>query len=90
MHASDYDHFIPLTLSLTVVWIEISKKKTPIFYSLGSCYPRLANRKKLIVPLEKYFKTLNNMINGTPAHNVLSHLQFFNKVGKKWCRNMGI
>ena len=61
----DYDHFIPLTLSLTVVWIEISEKKTPIFYSLGSCYPRLANRKKLIVPLEKYFKTLNNMINGT-------------------------
>ena len=37
---------------------------------MRSCHQRLANRKKLFLPLEKYFKT-----------KFLSHLQFF-KVGK--------
>ena len=54
-------------LSRTVVWTEISekKKKNINFSSLRSSYHRLANRKKLILPLEKYFKTLNDMIIGT-------------------------
>ena len=54
-------------LSFTVVWIDRLKflKKTISFSSLKSCYHKLANRMKLILPLEKHFKTLNNMIIGT-------------------------
>ena len=53
-------------ISLTVVWVEVfekkkNKKKT-IFSSLRSCYHRQANRKALILPLEKYLKILNDMI----------------------------
>ena len=45
------------------MWVEISeKKKTSIFSSLRSCYHKLTNRKNLVLPLEKYFKTLNDMI----------------------------
>ena len=32
---------------------------------MRSRYKRLANRKKLFLPLEKYFKTLKDMIIGT-------------------------
>ena len=54
-------------LSFTVVWIDRLKflKKNISFSSLKSCYHKLANRMKLILPLEKHFKTLNNMIIGT-------------------------
>ena len=37
------------------------------FSSLRSRYNRLANRKKLILSLGKYFKTLKNMIIGTES-----------------------
>ena len=45
--------------------VEISEKNTIYFSSLRSCYHKLANRKNLILPLEKYFRTLNDMIIGT-------------------------
>ena len=52
-----------------VVWVEISEKKTKkkniSFSGLRPRYYRLANRKKLILPLKKYFKTLKDMIIGT-------------------------
>ena len=51
------------------------------FFGLRSQYHRLANRKKLILPLAKYFKTSKDMIIGTATHNLLIHLEFF-KVGK--------
>ena len=52
-----------------VVWIKVSEKKNISFSGLRSCYNRLANRKKLILPL-KYFKTLKNMISGTKLFTV--------------------
>ena len=52
-------------LSLTVVWVDRLRflKK-----SLKSFYHKLAIGKKLILPLEKYFKTLNN-IRALPAQS---------------------
>ena len=47
-----------------VVWVKISEKSIN-FSDLRSCYHRLANRKKLILSLEKYFKTLKDMIIST-------------------------
>ena len=44
------------------VCVKISEKENIKFSSLRSRYNRLANRKKLILPLEKFFKTLKNMI----------------------------
>ena len=40
-------------------------KKNINFSGLKSPYHRLVNRKKLILSLEKYFKTLKDMIIGT-------------------------
>ena len=55
----------PFSIKPTVVWVKISEKKNISFFGLRSRYNRLANRKKLILPLEKYFKTLKDMISGT-------------------------
>ena len=70
------------------MWVDrlrFLKKK----YSLRSCYHKLPNRKKLILPLEKYFKTLNDMFVGTPDAKPYSHLQFF-KVGEIMVSNISI
>ena len=64
-------------LSLTVVWVDrLRFLKKKLFSSLRSFYHKLAIGKKLILPLEKYFKTLNN-IRALPAQSFWSHLQFF-------------
>ena len=55
----------PFSIKPTVLWVKISEKKNISFSSLRSRYSRLANRKKLILPLEKYFKTLKETISGT-------------------------
>ena len=57
----------PFSLKPTDVWVKISEKKNILFFGLRSRYNRLANRKKLILPLEKYFKTLKDMIIGTES-----------------------
>ena len=46
------------------------RKKTINFSGLRSHYNRIANRKKLILPLEKYFKTLKDMISGTELFTI--------------------
>ena len=56
--------------------VEISEKKT-FFSSFRSRYHRLTNRKKLILPLEKYFKTLNDMIIGTAGTKPLQSFTIF-------------
>ena len=45
----------------------LKKKEHINFSSLRSRYNRLANGKKLILSLEKYFKTLKDMIIGTES-----------------------
>ena len=63
-------------LSCCVGWqVEISEKKKN--YSLRSCYHKLPNRKKLILPLEKYFKTLNDIFVGTPDAKPLQSFTIF-------------
>ena len=58
----------------------LTKKKN--FSRFLSCYHRLASRKKIFLPLEKYFKTLKDMIIGTAdALFFESFTQFF-KVGE--------
>ena len=66
-------------LSLAVVWVGRLRflKKKIFFSSFRSCYHRLANRKKLIFPLEKYFKTLNDMIIGTAGTKLLESFTIF-------------
>ena len=51
-------------------FISIKPKKIINLFSLRSRYRRLANRKKLILPLGNYIKTLKE-------HNFLSNVQFF-------------
>ena len=58
-------HNNPFSLKPTVVWVKISEKENISFFVLRSSYNRQANSKKLILPLEKYFKTLKDMISGT-------------------------
>ena len=48
----------------TAVWVKISEKSIN-FSGLRTSYLKLANRKKLILPLGKDFKTLKNIIIGT-------------------------
>ena len=55
----------PFIIKPTVARVKISEKKNINSSSLKSPYHRLANRKKFILPLEKYFKTLKGMIIGT-------------------------
>ena len=55
----------PFSIKSTVLWVKISEKKNISFSGLRSRYNRLANRRKLILPLEKYFKALKDMISGT-------------------------
>ena len=55
----------------TAVWIKISEKKYVSFSGLRSHYSRLANGKKLTLLLEKYFKTLKDMISGTELFTIL-------------------
>ena len=45
-------------------------KKYINFSGLRSRYDRLAIRKKLILPLKKYLKTLNDMIIGTESSKI--------------------
>ena len=52
------------------MWVKISEKKKINFFGLKFHYNRLANRKKLILPLEKYLKTLKDMIIGTESFTV--------------------
>ena len=47
------------------------KRKTSVFPVLDLVTNRLANRKKLILPLEKYFKALKDMISGTDLFTTL-------------------
>ena len=77
----DYDHlYIPLTsnkakcslkpsffLGITTPFL-LSRKKSSNLFSLRSRYRRLANRKKLILPLGNYIKTLKE-------HNFLIDVQ---------------
>ena len=60
----------PFSIKPTVVWVKISEKKNISFFVLRSRYNRLANRKKLILPLEKYFKTLKDVITGTDLFTI--------------------
>ena len=50
----------------------IGKAKIPNIQTLFRLlhYNRIANRKKLILPLEKYFKTLKDMIIGTESFTI--------------------
>ena len=41
------------------------------------CYHKPANRKKLILPLEEYFKTLNDMIINTARTKILESFAIF-------------
>ena len=52
------------------MWVKIFQKKNISFSGLRSRYKRLANRKKVILPLEKYFKTLKDMIIGTESFKI--------------------
>ena len=45
-------------------------KKNINFSCFRSGYNRLANRKKLILPVEKYFRTLKDMIIGTESFTI--------------------
>ena len=54
----------PFSIKATAVRVKISDTKIN-FFGLQSPYHRLANRKKLILPIEKYFKTLKGIIMGT-------------------------
>ena len=45
----------PFSIKPTAVWVKSLQKKNINFSSLRSRYNRLTNRKKLILPLEKYF-----------------------------------
>ena len=47
----------PFSTEPAIVWVKISD-----FFGLRSRYGRLANQKKLILPLEKYLNTLKDMI----------------------------
>ena len=76
-------------LSLTIVWVDSLRILKKIFFSsLRSCYHKLANREKLILLLEKYFKTLNDMIIGTAGTTLLELFTIFqsrrNNVVKIW------
>ena len=60
----------PFSIKPTLVWVKIFEKKNISFSGLNSRYNRLANRKKLVLPLEKYFKTLKDMIIGTESFTI--------------------
>ena len=60
----------PFSIEPTVVLVKVSEKKNISFFGLRSRYNRLANRKKLILPLEKYFKTLKDMISGAELFTI--------------------
>ena len=59
----------PFSIEPTVVWVKISEKININFSGLRSRY-MLANRKKLILPLEKYLNTLKDMIIGTESFTI--------------------
>ena len=48
-----------------------------IYTKLRSCYHQLANRKKLILPLGKYFKTMNDTFIGTAGTELLESFTIF-------------
>ena len=80
--------FLPQTnifLGITTLFVtspqlcgsRLLRKKNICFSSFRSRYHRLANRKKLILPLEKYFKTLKNMIIGTSCTQLFESFTTF-------------
>ena len=71
----------PFSIKPTVVSVEISEKENISFFVLRSCYNRQANSKKLILSLEKYFKTLKDMISGTEFFTIF---QSRRNNGVKW------
>ena len=60
----------PFSIKPTVIWVKIFEKKNISFSGLISCYNRLASRKKLILPLEKYFQTLKVMVVGIESFTI--------------------
>ena len=60
----------PFFIKPTVVWVKIFETKNINFSGLRSSYNRLTNRIKLMLPVEKYFKTLKDMIIGTKSFTV--------------------
>ena len=75
----DYDHFyIPLISKhkAAVVGVKTSEKSFNIS-GLKSPYHRLANKKKLILPLRKYSKTLKDMSIGTVGTYVFESFTIF-------------
>ena len=68
--------------SLLLCWSRFGKKKhffrkKNILSGLRSCYHKQANRKKLILPLKKYFKTLTDMVIGTASTLLFELFTFF-------------
>ena len=57
-------------------------KKKHQFSGFRFCYNRLANRKKLILPLKKYFKTLKDIIIGIESFTYFQ--SGWNNVVKLW------
>ena len=70
----------PFFIKPTFAWVKIFEKNNS-FPCLKSLYYKLANRKKLILPLEKYFKTLREILIGT-VDTFFTHLHFFTKWAK--------
>ena len=64
----------PFFIKPTAVWVKIFEKKNISFSGLRFRYNMLANRKKLNFPLEKYFKTLKDMIIGTESFKIFQSL----------------
>ena len=67
----------------SLLMCESVSKENIIFCSLKPLYHKLASRKKLILPHEKYFKNSKNMVIDTvSSYDVyfFSHLQFFKVV----------
>ena len=64
------------------MWVEISEGKKHQFSGFRFCYNRLPNRKKLILPLKKYFKTLKDIIIGIESFTYFQ--SGWNNVVKLW------
>ena len=82
-------HFF-LGIATLFYWFYCCRVKAPEkninIFGLKSPYHRITNRNKLILPLEKYLKTLKNMIIGTVGTLIYNFWQWM----KRWCQNIGI
>ena len=75
------NHYFSCGKNLLLFWLRFLKKK--IFFSgLRSCYHKQANRKKLILPLKKYFETCQYITSWV--------INVFSKWVRYCCWNMGI